>query len=217
VIYSVLRQQILTWTSNTDNDFAQQINTFIQQAEAKIGMLKKLPNYQATVTLNLSATSNVVPAPAGYISADFISVDGYGIIEKKDPAFLVEAFPDSIETGPPRFWAQKDDKNFVFGPFPDKAYVMTLQFFSKWPSLVDLGLSPTTQNQQTFISNYFEPALLNGSLYYANLYMKDAEMAQLHKIEMQEDLGLVTKFGNGRAKRQEAEKTTSSIDSGDID
>lgn len=172
-------------------------------------MLVDLPAYSKLVDVELTANEATTDISDidDFISVNYIFVPGYGIVEQKDTSFLQEAYPDATEKGPPRLFGMQSDKVFRWGPVPDITYTATMEYFSKWPSIVDLGTapSPADQNLETFISSKFETALLNGALYYANMYMKDTEGAQMFKAEMMDSLGLITKFAKGKAKADKAE------------
>lgn len=207
--YRTLRSNIENYSGNSDDGFILSINSFIRQAEAKIGMLVDLPAYTKTASITFAATVPTVSllAVTDFISVNDLFVPGYGIVEQKDTSFIKEAYPDATEMGPPRFFAMQNDKLLLLGPTPDISYSADLEYFGKWPSIVDVGTapSPANQNAETFISSKFENALLNGSLYFANMYMKDAEAAQMFKAEMMDGLGLVSKFAKGKAKADKAE------------
>ena len=214
--YAELRENILDYTGNTDPEFSVKINSFIRQAEAKIATLAKLPAYSKVTTLSILANTATLAAPSDFLSVDYITIPTYGILEKKDPSFILEAWPDPAERGQPRVYGLQDAKTFVFGPTPDIGYSAPMKYFAKWPSIVDLGINSGTQNQETFISQFFETALLHGSLYFAQIYQEDAEMAQVEHAELLESLGLVTKFQQGRDRRPEAEAQSASIDADKI-
>lgn len=207
--YRDLRADIETYSGNSDDGFIKSINRFIRQAEAKIGMMVDLPAYTKTTQVTFVATVSTVSLSAitDFISVNNLFVPSYGIVEQKDTSFIREAYPDATEMGPPRLFAMQNDKEFLLGPTPDIDYVADLEYFGKWPSIVDLGTapSPADQNLETFISSRFETALLNGTLYFANMYMKDTEAAQMFKAEMTDALGLVAKFSKGKAKADKAE------------
>lgn len=209
--YSELRRSIEVWTGNTNPEFLSEIDRIIRQAESKIGMLKKLPDYQQTIPVAISGST--LAMPAGFISVDFLFIEGAGNLELKDQSFLREAYPDSTVTGPLRYFAMQDAKTVVFGPAPDGSYSGVLGYFSKWPSLVDLKAQPTTE---TFISQNFEAALLHGCLYYSALFRQDADIAGVERNEMLECLGLIKKFGEGRAVKQEAEKNSAAAPPGEL-
>ena len=217
--YKALRSDIETYTGNSDSGFLKSINRFIRQAESKIGMLIELPNYVELTSISCQANNNQLDLSniPGFISVNDIGYAGYGILEQKDTSFVREAYPDGSETGPPRYFAMQNNTLILLGPTPDQIYNFSLEFFGKWPSLVDYGQSsiPAIYNSDTFISANFETALLNGALYYANLYMKDAEGAQMFKTEMEESLGLISKFGKGKAKEQMAESSNNANSAGD--
>lgn len=182
-------------------------------------MLIDLPAYTKTVSVTFAANSPTVDlsAVAGFISVNDLSYNQYGIVEQKDTSFIREAYPNPAYRGPVRYFAMQNNNTLLLGPTPDIDYPAVLEYFGKWPSLVDLGTNVSTQDKETFISQYFETALLNGAMYYASLYMRDSQSAQDFKQEMVDSLGLTTKFGKGKARADKAEKTNAANDADGTD
>jgi hypothetical protein len=217
--YADLRRSVQTWTSNTDPEFLSQLDVFIRQAEARIGMLVRLPSYSATaslVTVTGVNTITLATLTPQFISADYINLLDFGTLEGKEKSFMFEAFPNSGEQGPPRYFGLQDDLTVILGPTPDAVYNLTLYYFSKWPSLVTLGHNPATINNETFISRAFESALLQGTLMNAAMFMQNAEAYQGHKAEFMDALGLVKEYKQSSAKKEFSEKTNAA-NSGMVD
>lgn len=182
-------------------------------------MLIELPAYVKTATISILANTPLVSLAAvtGFISVDDLTVPGYGILEQKDTGFIREAYPDDTETGPPRYFAMQNNLQILLGPVPDINYTANLEYFGKWPSLVDLGQSNVTAGQETFISANFETALLSMCMYYANLWMKDKDGAAMYYQEALAGLGLIDKFGRGKAKKPKSETDSAANTAGDND
>lgn len=217
MIYSVLRSDIQDWTGATSTEFLASINRFIRSAEQRIGMLVEIPAYVKTADVAFVANAPTISLAAitDFISVDDLTIPGYGIVEEKDTGFIREAYPDDSETGPPRFYAMQNNKLLLIGPTPDINYAGNLEYFGKWPSLVDLGADPSTAQQQTFISENFEAALLSMCLYFANLWFKDKDGAALYMAEAQAGLGLIDKFAKGKAKKPNSEENSAANSAGD--
>lgn len=216
LIYSVLRRRLETYTANTDPEYLGEIDGFIRQAESTIGNLVDIPAYLKTASLVSVAANPFISLPAqstpvtDFISVEDLTVDGYGIIQQKSTGFLREAFPDSSEQGPTRYFAMANDQTLMLGPIPDQVYSYGMFYRAKWPSLVDLGKSSGTASQSTFIADKFEAGLIHASLYYANMYMKSQIGVALEEKEMLRALGLLDEFAEGDAKASGSEKYNSS-------
>lgn len=213
--YGDLRRAVQTATTNTDPEFIQQIDTFIRQTEARIGMLVRLPNYSATAPLATVVGTNTISLASvspQFITLDYIYVADYGTLEQKEKSFIREAFPNSGEQGQIRYVGMQDDLTLIFGPTPDAIYNMEMFYFSKWPSLVTIGQNPLTTNNESFISRTFEAALLNGTLMNASLFMQDKDVYAMRKAEFMESLGLVKEFKGGEAYKEFSEKTNAAND-----
>lgn len=221
MIYEALRRSIENYTANTETQFLAEIDEFIIQAETSIGVLVKLPAYLKDVVLQNPDPATIGSKPqyvtmAGqgtpitdFISVDTLSRDGYGYLTQKTTSFIREAYPDSTETGPPRFFSQFDDQTLLIGPTPDGVYSLPLNYVAKWPSLVVLGANQATAGQETFIASKFPTALLHASLYFANIYMKSWTAVDAEDKAVMKALGLVGKFGKGPAKNTGAEEFNS--------
>jgi hypothetical protein len=215
VTYNELRRSVTTWTSNTDPEYLSQINTFIFQAEARIGQLVKLPNYEATASLATVAGVNTISLASltpQFQAIDYLWFADYGTLEFKEKSFIVEAFPNNSEQGIPRYVGLQDDLTLIIGPTPDNVYNLTLYYYGKWPSLVTLGTNPSTVNNETYISRSFEAALLNGVLMNSALFMQDTECYQRHKQEFMENLGLIKEYKSGPAYKPYNEKSNAAND-----
>lgn len=217
MIYLDLRRDIEGACGNFDPVFLQSIDRFIRQAESSIGMMVELPNYQKLGSVTWAANNNTVNLTSflpGFISIDDLTLPGYGIIEKKDYGWIAEAYPDGSEKGPPRYFGMQDDVSIIIGPTPDITYTCNSHFFAKWPSIVDLGHDPNslTRKTETFISSKFETALLNMSLYFANLWMKDFTASAAFKEVATDNLPLIAKYAKGKAKKPNQERTNNAND-----
>src|SRR5690348_3477687 len=109
-------------------------------------MLVEIPAYQKTVSVNVAPGTALISAPSDFKSLDWFFVPNIGNLEMKSQGFILEAYPDPTDTGTPRFIGMKDASTLILGPTPDAAYSATMQYFGKWPSIVDV---PTG----TFISD----------------------------------------------------------------
>lgn len=215
LIYSDLRRIVESHTANTEAEFLGEIDNFIRQAESTIGNLINIPAYLKPASLASVAGNALIPLLAqtppitDFISVEDLTRDGYGIIEQKSTGFLREAFPDSSEQGPTRYFAMANDQTIMLGPVPDVVYSFSMYYHAKWPSLVDLGKSSSTASQSTFISDKFQAGLIHATLYYANMYMKSQIGVAQEEKEMLRALGLIDKFGEGDAKAPGSEKYNS--------
>jgi hypothetical protein len=178
-----------------------QINTFIQQAEARIYNTVQIPSLRKNVTGNCSATSKYLACPNDYLSTYSLAViqeDGsYEYLLNKDVNFIRQAYPDPTATGLPRYYAlfgsRLNDPNeltFILGPTPDAAYGAELHYFYYPESIVTQGTS--------WLGDNYSPALLYGTLVEAYTYMKgEADMLAMYNSKFTEAMMQLNRLGTG--------------------
>ncbi len=81
--------------------------------------------------------SGVVAVPANYIElkdAYISSMTPYVNLDRKTANWIYDKYPYRIADNIPKFMA-REGANFIFGPFPDTNYVVTLVYYNRFPSL----------------------------------------------------------------------------------
>ena len=209
--YQDLFDQIQSYTENqfpatylangSTVSYTTQINTFIQQAEARIYNTVQIPSLRKNVTGNCSSTTVYLGCPNDYLSTYSMAViDGDGVYEyllNKDVNFIRQAYPDPTATGLPRYYAlfgsRLNDPNeltFMLGPKPDADYGVELHYFYYPESIVDASTS--------WLGDNYSPALLYGSLVEAYVYMKgDPDMMLAYKAKYDEAMQQLNRLGTG--------------------
>jgi hypothetical protein len=180
---------------------AEQIATFVQNAEERVYNTVQLP------ALRKNSTSNVVPnyqylvTPPDYLSVfsfAVIDADGnYNYLLNKDVNYIRAAYPRAnIDVGVPEYYALFDQDTFIFGPTPDAAYQVELHYFYYPESIVTAGNSWLGEN--------FESVLLYGSLLEAYTFMKgEPDVIANYQSRYNEALALLKQLGDGK-NRQDA-------------
>jgi hypothetical protein len=204
--YDDLRRSIEDYTAYTAPQFLTQIDTFIRQAESVIYQSVRLPKFRASAPLSLVAGVATSVAPSDFLSVDSVFIPNHGNLLMKDTGFIQQAFPDPTVLGTPRFFGMTDDLTFMWGPTPDANYTASLRYFNKPLSIVD-------QRTETYIANRFPAALLNGSLVFAAIFMKDPQMRQEHQDAFAAAIGLAESFAHSRSSKQLFEKASSAVES----
>jgi hypothetical protein len=214
--YSELFSQVQAYTENIFPDtlvelsggansslvnVTTQINTFIEQAEARIYNTVQIPSLRKNVTGNCSSTSKYLACPNDYLSTYSLAViqaDGsYEYLLNKDVNFIRQAYPDPTATGLPRYYAlfgsRLNDPNeltFILGPTPDAAYGAELHYFYYPESIVTAGTS--------WLGDNYSPALLYGTLVEAYTYMKgEADMLAMYNSKFTEAMMQLNRLGTG--------------------
>ena len=209
--YNTLFSQVQTYTENIFPDtylangstvsYTTQINTFIQQAEARIYNTVQIPSLRKNVTGNCSSTTVYLGCPNDYLSTYSMAVIGadgaYTYLLNKDVNFIRESYPDPTATGLPRYYAlfgsRLNDPNelaFMLGPKPDANYGVELHYFYYPESIVTAGTS--------WLGDNYSPALLYGSVLEAYVYMKgEADVMLAYKAKYDEAMQQLNRLGTG--------------------
>jgi hypothetical protein len=193
--------QVTTGGSQTNVNAVTQINTFIQQAEARIYNTVQIPSLRKNVTGTCTANNKYLACPNDYLSTysmAIINTDGtYEYLLNKDVNFIRQAYPNPGDTGLPRYYAlfgsRLNDPNeltFILGPTPDAVYTAELHYFYYPESIVDQGTS--------WLGDNYSPALLYGALVEAYTYMKgETDMLLAYNTKYNEALQQLKRLGDG--------------------
>lgn len=148
---------------------AQQIATFVTQAEQRIYNTVQLLVLRKVTNLATVNGTSTVAAPADWLSTYSMAVidpstGQFTFMYNKDVEYIREAFPSPATTGVPRYYALQDNDTFLLGPTPGAAYTLSLNYFYEPESI-------TTANN-TWLGDNFDSVLLYGSLLEAYTFMK---------------------------------------------
>lgn len=205
--YAELSAALVAYTENTGQDFADNIPTFVQQAETRIYNTVQLTSLRKNVTGVTTANNKYLSAPSDFLSVYSIAVvDGageYQYLLDKDVNFIRAAYPIPTATGVPKYYAlfgpqstNETEISFILGPTPGTAYEVELHYFYYPESIVTAG--------NTWLGDNFDPVLLYGSLIEAYTYMKgEQDLMQLYNQKYMEALATLKQLGDGK-QRQDA-------------
>lgn len=205
--YTELSAALVAYTENTGQDFADNIPTFVQQAEMRIYNIVQLPALRKNMMGVVTADNKYLSAPNDFLSVFSLAViDGTGEYQymlDKDVNFIRAAYPTPTATGVPKYYAifgpqsnQTTELSFILGPTPDDDYDVELHYFYYPESIVTAGT--------TWLGDNFDPVLLYGSLVEAYTYMKgEADLLALYGQKYMEALAILKGLGDGK-QRQDA-------------
>ena len=192
---------------------ADQIATFVRNAEERIYNSVQFPSLRKNVTGVLSPNNKYLSAPSDFLavySMAMIDADGiYYFLLNKDVNFIREAFPNPANTGKPTHYALfgptttntdpaviTNELTFLLGPTPDILYNVELHYYYYPESIVTAGTS--------WLGDNFDPVLLYGSLLEAVAYMKEEpEVLATYQKRYDEALAMAKRLGDGM-ERQDA-------------
>ena len=180
---------------------AEQIATFVQQAEDRIYNSVQLPALRKNVVGTLTTSNKYLSCPNDFLAVYSIAVvDATGRYEyllNKDVNFIRQAYPNPTSTGLPRYYAlfgpqysYRTELSFILGPTPDSNYTVELHYFFYPESIVTAGTS--------WLGDNYDPVLLYGALREAYIYMRgEPDMIQNIEAKYQEALGQLKRLGDG--------------------
>jgi hypothetical protein len=188
---------------------AEQINTFITQAEQRIYNTVQFPALRKNVTGSTSTNNKYLNCPNDFLAVYSLAVvDGsgaYNYLLNKDVNFIRESYPVPTDTGLPAYYAlfgpvstDESELTFILGPTPDSVYTMELHYFY-YPESITVAASG-----YTWLSENFDPVLLYGSMVEAYTFMKgEPDMVAMYEKKYQESLAMAKRMGDGM-ERQDA-------------
>jgi hypothetical protein len=170
--YFSLAQAILDFSHRTD--IANYQDYYIQQAETRIYrdiFAQNIGNGVKWLEQAFSGiASGATPTPAGYLALKAMQVtDTFGNVFTllyKDPQWIYTNYPVRQPTGIPAYVA-RDGANFIFGPYPDSAYVLSGTVYAASTPLS--ATSPTS-----WMTNICPDLLLASCMIELQPFLKDA-------------------------------------------
>jgi hypothetical protein len=203
--YAELTTTIQDYTENTFS--ADQLATFVKQAEKRIFNTVQFPSLRKNVTGSTTANNKYLSSPGDFLSAYSLAVidstGRYEFLINKDVNFIRAAYPSPNATGLPRYYAlfgptTTNDPNpvitnelsFILGPTPDAEYSVELHYFFYPESISVAGNS--------WLGDNYSPVLLYGALVEANTFMKgEPDMTAMYEAKYQEALMQAKRLGDG--------------------
>jgi len=186
---------------------AEQVNTFITQAEQRIYNTVQFPTLRKNVTGTLTANNKYLACPADFLAVYSMSVvntdTSYTFLLNKDVNFIREAYPTPTDTGTPAYYAlfgpvstNEAELTFILGPTPDAAYAMELHYFYYPESIT------TTASGTTWLGDNIDSVLLYGSLVEGYTFMKgEADVIAFYEKKYQDAMMLAKRLGDGLERR----------------
>lgn len=195
--------------SYAENDFpetvgsftsAEQLATFVQQAEQRIYNIVQMPAFRKNVTGNLSTGNKYLATPSDWLATFSLAVinsaNEYHYLLNKDVNFIRESYPDTDPAfyGEPQYYAIFDDNTFILGPTPDEDYDAELHYFYYPESIVTAGTS--------WLGDNFDSVLLYGALLEAATFMKsEADILSVYKSRYDEAMAELKQLGDAKDRQ----------------
>mgnify|MGYP003652312571 CR=1 FL=1 len=185
-------------TGSGDMTSAEQLSTFVQQAEQRVFNTVQLLDLRKNVTGTCTADNKYLTVPSDWLANFSLAViDGegaYSFLLNKDVNFIREAYPTPTDTGLPVHYAYFDKDSYILGPTPDDAYDVELHYFYYPESITTAATS--------WLGDNFDSVLLYGSLLEAYTFMKGEEdVLALYQRRYDEALAMLKQFGEGKNRQ----------------
>lgn len=156
----------------------EQIPRLITLAERRISRDLKIQGFLVAATFFMQAGLAVYPKPDRW--RDTVSMNiGTGTGNNTRQAVFTRSYeyvrnywPNELDTGTPKFYADYNYTNWLFGPTPDEAYPVEVMYY-ELPAL----LSDT--NQTNWLTEYAPQLILYGALLEATPFLKNDERIQV--------------------------------------
>jgi hypothetical protein len=205
--YATLVETIQAYTENDFPDTAgsggltsaEQVATFVGQAEQRLYNNVQLLELRKNVTGNATATNKYLSVPSDWLANFSLAVidptsGAYEYLLNKDVNFIREAFPYPATTGKPTHYAMFDQNSYILGPTPDASYDMELHYFYYPQSIVTAGTS--------WLGDNFSSVLLYGSLLEAYTFMKgEADVLAQYQKRYDEALAQLKELAEGKNRQ----------------
>jgi len=180
---------------------AQQIATFVEQAEERIYNSVQIPALRKNVTGVCTINNTYLACPTDFLavySMAVVQANGeYEYLLNKDVNFIRQAYPAPTSTGTPKYYALFGPRSanptelaFILGPTPSATLTVELHYFFYPQSIVTAGTS--------WLGDNYDPVLLYGALREAYIYMRgEADMIANIEAKYQEAVGQLKRLGDG--------------------
>ena len=186
-----------------ENSFsADQLATFVQQAEQRIYNSVQLPDLRKNVTGIASIGNKYLSCPTDFLASYSLAVvdtsGSYSYLLNKDVNYIREAYPNPNDKAIPKYYAifgprSDNDKylSFILGPTPDADYTVELHYFYYPESIVTAGT--------TWLGDNFDSVLLWGSIVEAYLFLKgEPDLIATYQKRYDEAMLLLKQLGDGK-------------------
>jgi len=180
---------------------AEQIATFVEQAEERIYNSVQIPALRKNVTGVCTTGNTYLACPTDFLSVFSMAVvaanGDYEYLLNKDVNFIRQAYPNPADTGTPKYYALFGPRSanptelaFILGPTPSANLTVELHYFFYPESIVTAGTS--------WLGDNYDPVLLYGALREAYIYMRgEADMIANIDAKYNEALAQLKRLGDG--------------------
>jgi hypothetical protein len=123
--YAQLKQAIQDYTDNTETTFVNNLPLFIRAAEERILKGVQLQFFRRNQAASVTSGNKYLACPSDFSGALLFGVyrrrqRDKSSLQFKDVNFIQGVYLDPADTGDPRYYAQFDIDNFIFGSHAER-------------------------------------------------------------------------------------------------
>lgn len=198
--YATLLQGLQSWTETFSTEYIAELPQIVRRAEDMIYQSVQIPALRKNANLITTLQSRLFAAPADFLSLSSLAViDDFGLTRpllQKDVSFIMEAYPDPLAFGLPRFYALYDKQTLLLGPTPSVIRSVDVHYFYKPESIVTAANS--------WLGDNTESVLFYGCLVEAYTYLKgETELQARYRARYDEALSRLKDLGEAKLKRDD--------------
>lgn len=199
--FTTLKTALQDYVDNTETTFVNNLDEMIRIAETRIFYNVQLPNFRKNVTGSFTSGGQYLQQPTDLLTVFSLAVTSGNdrtYLLPKDVNYINEAYPDSTETGLPKYYALFDDSFFIVGPTPDSGYVTELHYGYKPESIT------VSSDGTSWLGTNAEDALLYGSLVEAYTFMKgEPDLITNYTARFDQALQRLANLGQARNRKDQ--------------
>lgn len=197
--YDELKQAVQDYLESDEQKFVANFDVFVQQVESMVYRTVELPSNRKNMTGTCEVGNMYLGVPSDFLSIFSIAVydpaeNDYNFLTLKDVNLIREVYPNPNMKAMPKYVGIFDHDTLIFGPTPDKPYVVELHYHYTPESLV-------TAQDGTWLSKNFRSVMLYGVVAEGYRFLKgDAAQQKVYDDQYQQALSLLAKHGTSRVR-----------------
>lgn len=169
---TALIASLANWLRRSDLSTTE-IPEAIALAEQRFNRELRLPEMEEVVSATTAAATITLPGDFLMLRSAFLATDPRMPLEQMAPAELRSAYT-AAATGKPSHFALQSGNEIAFGPAPDSAYPIVINYYAKIPAL------STGQPSNWLLSDHAD-LYLHAALVELYALLRDAERSAIHE------------------------------------
>lgn len=186
--YNSLIAQMPSYMERSDDKYLAQIPALVTYAENRLAADMKQQGFLSVVQGNFVTGNNVLAKPAFWretISFTFRDpTTGWLPISLRSLEYIKNIYQLSSTQGAPRFYADYNAQNFMFGPAPDDDYQFELSYYARLQPL-------DSSNQTNWLTANAPQTLLYACILESHLWAKNMDKAAFWQQQYENQKGSI--------------------------